>query len=528
VSTPSEPRECELKLRIDPADLAALAKAPVLHERAIGKAARRRLVGTYFDTPDRRLAARQLALRVRRVGRRRVQTLKSARDMGAIESARVEWEAEVRGERPDLGAFGDPRVLELTGLVLPDELAPVFTTEVTRRSLELSWPLADGAAARIEVALDRGEIEADGRKEPIAEVELELLEGEPAALFELAAALRRLAPLRLDGSDKAARGYRLATGALLAATRAPAVALELGQPVEQALACILRGCIAHALMNEATAIDGRDIEGVHQLRIALRRLRSALSLFRSAIADADRLRWQGELRWALGCLGHCRDLDVLLAELLPPLMALRPEDRALALLAEVAEGQRERERQVVRDSILSRRWGDLMLDLACWTECAGWRAGADPETRALQARPVEELAAVDLERGLERVLKRGRGFRRLDGKGRHALRIALKKLRYGIEFFADLFESKAVGRWQRATRKLQDRLGQMNDIITAEHHVDGILGAMAADDPRRLDVARGGGALVGWHAHLGAKLEKGAHELWRKLRALEPFWRAVG
>jgi triphosphatase len=525
VSSSSEPRERELKLRIDPADIATLARAPVLRERALGKPVQRRLVGIYFDTADRRLAARLLALRVRRVGRRRVQTLKGARDLGAIESARGEWEVDIKGERPDLGAFGDPRVLELTGLVLPDELAPVFTTQVARRSLELSWPTEDGVASRIEVAFDRGEIEVDGRREPIAEVELELLEGTPEALFELAATLRKLVPLRLDASDKAARGHRLATGAVAAAVRAPAVRLEAGQPVEEALARILRGCIAHALVNEAAAVDGRDIEGVHQLRIALRRLRSALSLFRSAVPDADRLRWQGELRWALASLGHCRDLDVLLAELLPPLMALRPGDRALAVLADVAQGQRERARQLVRESIASRRWGDLGLDLACWTEGAGWRILAPPEMRELQRRPVEELAAVDLERGLDRVLKRGRGFRHLDANGRHALRIALKKLRYGIEFFADLFEAKPVRRWQRATRKLQDRLGQMNDIVIAGHHVDSILAAMAADDPRRIEAARGGGALVGWHAHLGAALEEGAHELWQRLRDLEPFWR---
>jgi inorganic triphosphatase YgiF len=526
VSSPSGPRESELKLRVDPNDLAAVARSPLLHTQVAGRPATRRLVGAYFDTADHRLARRQVALRVRRDGRRRIQTLKTARDAASIQADRGEWEVEISGDQPDLKAFGDPRVLELVGLALPNDLAPVFTTRVTRRIHEVVWTTAAGASCRVELALDRGEIEADGRREPISEIELELREGSPAALFEIAAALRRLVPLRLDGSDKAARGYRLATGLPTAASAAPRVTLRRGQPVEDALAAILRGCVAHALANEAAAVDGRDIEGVHQVRVALRRLRSAMALFRSAIPEADRQRWQDEARWALGCLGRARDLDVLLAELLPPLTALRPDDPALVVLAAVAREQREGEQLAVRQSVASRRWGDLLLELACWTEGGGWRQAATADMLAVQRQPVEELATVDLERGLRRVRKRGRGFKRLDAAGRHRLRIALKKLRYGIEFFADLYPPKAAGRYLRATKRLQDRLGQMNDIVVAEHHVDSILAAMAADDARRLDAARGGGELVGWHARLGGELEGKLAGLWRELRRLEPLWRA--
>lgn len=522
------PQERELKLLADPDDLATLAKAPLVRERALGRPISRRLVGTYFDTPDHRLAQRRLALRLRRVGRHRIQTLKTASDPTAIGSERGEWEVEIDGQRPDLAAFGDPRPLELTGLVLPDELVPVCSTQVLRRAVELDWPSTDGAASRIELALDQGEIEADGRREPISEVELELLDGTPQALFELAAALRSLVPLRLGGSDKAARGYRLATGAAPEAVLAAEVALRPGQSVESALAAILRGCIAQALANEAAAVDGRDIEGLHQLRVALRRLRSALALFRSAIPVGDRQRWNDEARWALGCMGHCRDLDVLLGELLPPLTALRPQDRALGVLAAVAHEQREHEQAAVRACVASRRFGDLLLGLACWVETAGWRQAADAATHERQLAPVEELAASDLEFGLRRALKRGRGFKRLDATGRHRLRIALKKLRYGIEFFASLFPESEVERYLRATKGLQDRLGQLNDIVVAEHHLDGLLAAMAPDDVRRVDAARGGGELIGWHARLGTELERGARRLWRRLRGLDPFWRAGG
>src|SRR4051794_34299192 len=243
-----------------------LLSSPVLRQHARSTVRIRNLVTTYFDTPDHRLSRRRMALRVRQAGRKFIQTLKTESvGEGALER-RGEWEVELPDGAPQLAAFDDPDLLERTGLVLPDELEPVFETRFRRQALMVEWPDTGRPPTRIEIALDRGTIRANGREAPIAEVELELKGGDPRALFELAQSLRELAPLRLQTLDKAARGFALATGTAPAWRKARPIALEPGMLVEDAMQRILGACVRHWVENEAATRDGTDPEGLHQLR----------------------------------------------------------------------------------------------------------------------------------------------------------------------------------------------------------------------------------------------------------------------
>ena len=167
-------REVEIKLLVPEA--ARVFEHAVFHQHGAAKAERRHQVTTYFDTLDRALSRCQISLRVRRCGKRRVQTLK-ADDQGGVAADRAEWEWPIEHDRPDLSLVARTPIAAR----LPDSLAlePVVVTEIERtmRVLELD----DGTV--VEAALDVGVIIAGDRRQPVRELELELRAGEPAALF---------------------------------------------------------------------------------------------------------------------------------------------------------------------------------------------------------------------------------------------------------------------------------------------------------------------------------------------------------
>lgn len=518
-----QPLEVELKLAATAQAMDELLASALLREHARSTVRSRQLVSVYYDTPDQRLTQRRLALRVRQSGRKFIQTLKSANTAEGAGNVRGEWEVELPDAAPRLTAFADPAVLDLTGLVLPDEIAPVFETRFRRQALLVEWPDGDRPPARIEVAFDRGVIRADGRERPLCEIELELKQGHPRTLFELAEEMRALVPLRLETQDKGARGHEFAHGQPPAWIKARPVMLEHGMLVDDALLAILGGCMRHWLDNEAATRDARDPEGLHQMRVALRRLRSAFSLLKPALAERVRLDWSGELRWLLGPLGPARDLDVFATEVMAPVVAARGDDPDLAALAELVAERRGGAHLGVQETLATQRYGDLAFRLACWVARRGWRQGADIDLLLAQRQPVRELARTLLHRRHRQVLKRGKHFANLPAVQRHELRIAFKKLRYGTEFFASLFPDKQVERFRKAAARMQDILGHLNDVAVAQHLVRDLLDQVPAG-PRQRAAALGAGQVIGWYAHTTAELEPTAVEAWEDFRAVEPFW----
>src|SRR6516162_2224001 len=305
--------EVELKLSARAADVSALKRALV--EMAPGSvSSEERLISTYYDTRDLALKRQGLTLRVREQAGRFIQTVKTDAVTGADMLSRGEWEDVVAENRPD------PRATQ-SGARLPegvgDDLWPLFVTEVKRTSVAIE-PTAE---TEIEVSIDEGEIRgaASDRVEPISEIELELKRGDAAALYDLALELLEGAPLRFEMRSKAERGYRLVEGAEAAPAEVHAepVPLDDTMSVESALQKIGRGCLAQLLRNEAAVLSGQ-AEGVHQMRIAVRRLRSAMSAVKKMLSAED-YRWtSGELARLAGALGPARDLDTFETALLEP------------------------------------------------------------------------------------------------------------------------------------------------------------------------------------------------------------------
>ncbi|MSP68467.1 MAG: CYTH and CHAD domain-containing protein [Alphaproteobacteria bacterium] len=515
--------EIELKLVADAGALGRLYAGPLLRARADGAARTVRLETIYFDTEDLRFRRRGLALRVRRAGRRFVQGVKSEDGNGGALTRRTEWEHSIATATPDLALIDDPWLRKRMKLKPDDAVQPVFTTRVRRQTCTVDHTVADGSTGRIEVALDQGEIRSGADAQPIGELELELRQGAPTAIYDLALALHDQAPaaVRVETRSKRLRGFALATHTPPGWSKAAPLALAADGTIDDGMATIFRACFDHWTANEAAALEGSDVEGVHQMRVALRRLRSAFAVFR-ALIPVEQLGWlKEEARWLIGSLGPARDADVFIAELLAPVRAARTDDAGLDSLAERAAAAQAAGYAAVRAAIALPRYTRFLLRLGQWIEGRGWRVVLVMENAPSARAPLAALADQLLAKRHRAALKRGRRFKRLDAQARHELRIALKKLRYTAEFFASLYDDEAAAAFIATTKSLQDDLGHLNDVAVAELHLHQLVGAGRAVD------AKSAGIVLGWHARGAALLQETLSPRWRAFAKAEPFWHAA-
>lgn len=511
--------ETELKLLLDPGADAALAARPILAEPGTVRGRERLVVTTYFDTAARDLARAGIALRLRRDGRQRLQSLKrAAGPLVAGLSMPEEEERPVRGDQPDLAAPEGPLARTAAAIVGTAPLGPVFETRVRRRT----WILRPTGGGAVEVALDRGEIAAGDRCLPVAEAEIELKEGPPGAVWAAAAALFPTGPVRFATATKAERGRALAeTGEDAAPPDPPLPVPKAGQPVETVARDAFRYCLGQIAANLARAGTTAAPEGPHQLRVALRRLRAALALLAPCLGGVPPGPMAAEARWLGQVAGSLRDLDVLAGRLVPDGLALADPEARAALLAAV-EVQRAETRAQVQATLLSPRATRFVFDLGGWTEARGWLDPADWGQSARLATPIADLAPALLDHRLERALKRGRHVRHLTEDARHTLRKELKKLRYAAEFLAGLWPGKRTDAFLKALRQLQDTFGELTDVAMAR---DFLLGpdAPGRDDPA---AQRGTGFLLGALAvRVEARLPDFARR-WEGFREARPFWHA--
>ena len=294
--------------------------------------------------------------------------------------------------------------------------------------------------------------------------------------------------------------------------------LARGSSAAEAFQAIARSCLAHLLANVPVLQATHDPEAVHQMRVAVRRLRAALSLFRDVAADDEIPRLKDELRWFAGRLGEARDLDVFIAGTVTPARKTEPGDKGLAALGAAYVRRRAAAYERALEAAGSERFRTLVADVTNWIERGPWlKQGGKAVARREEA--VEDFAAGELSRRRKRVLKRGAHLAQLEPLARHALRIAVKKLRYAAEFFAPLYAGQGRRKRGKAFRatlaELQERLGALNDLAVAGQITKGLQGP-AAGAARRL--AEGRRARL--DEELAAAVE--AHDA---LAKAEPFWR---
>jgi inorganic triphosphatase YgiF len=451
------------------------------------------LVTRYFDTPDFALSAAGVALRVRRVGRRWLQTLKTEGERRGGLSQRAEYEMPVPRGTPDWDRF-PAEALAFVPEALRDQVEPAFETHFTRTS----WLLKGKGGAEIEVALDIGEVRAlkgaDKRRQPLCEIELELKAGQPDALFALALEWAGAFDCLPFDVSKAERGVRLAHGVEAAPVKAEPLALDGGMSVEDGFAAMVQACLAQfqanlpgvlgTLMEPANAgstasplpnplpLAGEGAnagptpidEYVHQARVALRRLRAALRLTRRACVLPDEL--MGGLRGLAAALGPARDWDVLCSETLPQIAPHYADAAAWQRGADALAAQRAEVRTAMRFALAEAHPGAWLLAMQRWLLQQGWREVPQAQ-RVVQQSPLDKWARRALRKGHKRIARGARKFAKLQPAERHALRIAIKRQRYAAEFFQALFSGRRQKRYLKVLRTAQDSLGRINDARIA-------------------------------------------------------------
>jgi triphosphatase len=302
-----------------------------------------------------------------------------------------------------------------------------------------------------------------------------------------------------------------------------AARLEFGKKarVEDAVALVLASCLKHLRANEAVALEGADPEGIHEMRVALRRMRAALSDFRKSIPAAQVAWLKRESKWLITNLSTARDWDVFLYELLAPVEAARPGDLGLAELRAAAEVEREKGYARARSAILSPRYSSLLARMGRWLSAKRWRQGRN--RRKSLEEPARKLATRLLAKRHKAVLKLGYNFKKLSAEERHQLRIALKKLRYTADFFRSLYRKQREKRYFHALAQLQHSLGKMNDIVMANHLFEHL--SAAREDQTASDLlSTGVGIVAGWHTHNASSSEHEAEANWREFSICHAFW----
>ncbi len=510
------PAEIELKLAIAARDVGKLARVPVLKAASRGRATTSRLHSIYYDTPELTLREQGVALRLRRIGTRWLQTLKSA---GRVEGGlhqREELETPVPAQilnYPALTQSGAAAVFADPGL--PLRLQPVFATDFKRTS----WQLEPASGTEFEFCLDRGAISAGAAQVPISEIELELKSGTPEQLLKFALRLLETVPLRLEPTSKAERGYALVSGLMAAPAKAMAPSLQPAMSVPEAFRTVAFSCIAHLQANERGLLETDDAEYLHQARVALRRLRSALSVFNRAFPRTVFEELLAEMRWLSSCLGPARDWDVFAIETLPVVCAAFPGEPGLRWLAERTLELRSAADSSARQAVASTRYTVLLLKLTGIFLRKPWQDLADDAAAALRALALTEFVAGVLERRHKKVLKRGHGLGALDPVGLHALRIEIKKLRYAADFFSTLYNKGEVREYLTTLAHLQELLGRLNDAVTVESLLEPLRESDGAGQWLEAPGLIRGWATCSSRTHLD---QLGA--AWQRFRACEAFW----
>jgi len=568
----SAPLEIELKLALPAEQVAAFLGLMSRRRRTPVKQVLHTL---YFDTVDFDLGRQGIALRVRRAGRRWLQTLKSEGQRAGGLSTREEYETPAQRGTLDWGRFPEAAQARVA-----DDLRERLGVRFETRFVRTAWQIAGQGGARIEVALDIGTLSAGDRSQPVCEIELELLSGHIDALFALAQTWAQGLDLVPFDLSKAERGVRLAHGETPGPVKSVPLVLDRSMTVEEGFAASCQACLAQFQANlpgvlfagfEGAGTDSREassgtslgsasppplegehpdgyeganagstqwitspspqpspvegeganagpkpihdnIEYVHQARVALRRLRAALRVYRKACVLPPALL--DGLRTIAVSLGAARDWDVLCSETLPAIAPHYDDPSDWQHWMAGLEAHRAGVRENMRQALAGAHPGAWLLAFQQWLLQHGWRT-SPPETRLLQMAPQLDAARRILKKGHRGIVGRARKFERLSPPERHALRIAMKRQRYAAEFFQGLFKARPQVRYLGLARDIQDSLGRANDA-----HV-----ALTLLDELDFDCSRAGGFARGW---LAAKIDAGPDRespaLVQEFIGLQPYW----
>lgn len=509
--------EIELKLGIDKKHASRLGKQAVIIHACTNKPATHKLTNIYFDTPDLKLLEAGVMLRLRHQSKSWIQTIKLAGNVKAGLHERHEWEDLVASNHPDFTKIHDNKIQDKKLIKLFSEqklrnsIVPIFRTEVQRTEWKLDFSNGD----QVELALDLGHLSSNGSQEPISEIELEFKAGKIGRLFDLALELQKAIPLKIENRSKSQRGYSYYLPQPAKVFKANFPILDNKMDANAAFKKIVWECISHLQGNQDVVIEQSDEEGIHQMRVALRRLRSALSLFKKVLGPKSIKPLLTELNWLSGKLGKARDLDVFITQTLPSISGYLEQHQGMLTLERKALDAKAMAYNHVIETLSSQRYHRLLLTLSAWVENERWHKN-HKNFKNLQ---LNELAATTLNKLHSRLLSHSGHFLNMRPEERHTIRIACKKLRYAAEFFASIYASKSSRAYIKLLTQLQDTLGQINDINVTGNLIKTLSGPQPRGSAKEIvDLYEE------WNEHSTLQNIVEADKIWKKISTIKPFW----
>ncbi len=493
-------RELELKFLVA-APASKHADWPMLPRNQPRRAVRLR--SFYYDTEQGDLHRRKMSLRMRAQRRGYLMTLKYEGGFpgGLFERGEIEVMTAAQTPEPDL--LGPEFVAAIAAATGGRPLGLAYETDIRRITHVMR-----SESSEIELAFDAGFIIAGGRRLPVREIEMELKAGNPDDLFRLGIQLAENFPVRLGLQAKSERGFLLLTETVPSVVRARPV-LAGAPSVDEAISALLGDCLAQFTANWPAFLAGDAVNAVHQMRVAMRRLRALLGMFQRSFPCADFVGFRDDAKRIATAMGDARNFDVFLALLRDGPMKAFPEEAGFAGIAEECEALREAGYARIRALLESPETTRFVLSLQGFIARHGWRNALAPESLAHLTAPARAFGAGHIARLHQKILKRGRKNLALNAHDRHELRIDLKKLRYAADAFGPLFDAgKQMRAYTRNAARLQDALGAFNDLVTA-HALVGQL---------RTAQTRAAGIVIGWCGRAAVTDDALLLESWKRFR----------
>lgn len=482
-------QESVIRLRLAAEAARTLARCPPIRDRLNGQPRSRRLAAIYYDTTDEALRQGGIALCLKLGNRQRTQiaTTDGVRVAGILPNDAEPDPARIRDA--DLRA----RALHLTAGAT---VAPVFQVNGRLRLYPLT---VEGAP--VEMVVAAGQCSATGTAEAFTEAEFHA--ADRMAAFAMAEALAAEIAVSVERKGVVDRGYDLAHGRRFQAETAQDVSLDREWGVWRGFVAIMQNCLDQLAANESAFAAGGGSETIHQLRVAVRRMRAAFSAFSTALPQEEAADFKTELQWLQQIFGPARDWDVFCQETLPVLRSALPDHGVLRELEDEAHAARGQALVLAREALASPRHGLFQVRLERFLDRDG------PEDGPLAAFAAGALAKRD-----RKLRRAGKSLNGSSAERLHDVRIAAKKVRYAAEFFRTLFGGKATRKYLRALRRIQDGLGAMNDANVARRLV-----ATVRPDDREIAAV-----LDGWFAARVVTSRAEIGRLWEKFERAPRFW----
>jgi len=504
-------QEFELKFTGSPTDIAALPQSPGFSALSTGKGEWERLDTTYYDTPEGDLAARGVSLRLREEQGKLIQAVKRNRERSGVRRDEIETLVARTSVFPvhsgDTDA--DPLIDKHH-----DRLKPIARTITDRWATAVSY-----RKSRLELSIDLGRAECLSEPRhmaPLAELEIELIEGDPVHVFDVARLLTRYASLRLCTQSKLETALALGKpNGLYGIGKPPRIAANADTPVSELLQQNLAAIAVRMASLQPALVDARRVEGLHQMRVSLRRLRALERIFRPYLGKKGLADLAIRARAFAKRLEAARDWDVFLEETLPAVMDSDVAPQRSAAFKSKAQADRAKAWANAARAISSPEFTLFLIDLMEAAVLAPWRKKAKQE----MSLAVSEFAPRVIDRALRKADRTSRRIRLDHAAELHELRIALKKLRYPLQMFRDAYPKGLRKSYMALLSTLQDKLGAVNDAVVAQRLADDAA-AGTGDNGMRLS-----GFVSGYKAAEAASAACEIEAAWAAFSETQPFWR---